>query len=571
MVSRLGLLSRILLASSFVIIVLALIRLGVNWVVIEHQVMKEILLDSRKLAQQAHIVLKQSAQIHAQYVKKLGEKEQLISQNISSLKSITPSTIPIHFAQEVAQQGLKSEHYDFQIIRENTSNQAFLNQLREKELNELFEVDEKQNVVRYISPIRVVNECFVCHGAKESLEQDLSGTLKNELQGWKVGEIPAAFAVIVDLQLISDRFQETIPRLLLVSLIALCFGLAIAFLLINSILRRLKNFVFRLHQVAQQNVSSAEQVRQNSSSVAFSSENQATHLLKVMEKIKELGTHALENLDKAQLNINSTNQLTDSFQLIIAQSQSTEQAVSDMKRSIKEGSESMVKIMSVLLDVRDSSLLINKILESLNSITQQTKMLATNAAIEAARAGEHGKGFGVVANEVAKLAENSKLATHQISKLISDSAQQGMQIGELADSGNQSLKQLENKFEALSDFVEDLAKSVYLNSDNVTAINSRASKVSEMSMSQSKETEGLLFLLQQVDENEQENKNFTDKSLSEAHQLHEGALHLLVLIKEIEELISGDKNSSKISKKSLNKQSKLERLQLPSNTKNWGS
>ncbi|MEC8284303.1 MAG: methyl-accepting chemotaxis protein [SAR324 cluster bacterium] len=242
-----------------------------------------------------------------------------------------------------------------------------------------------------------------------------------------------------------------------------------------------------------------------------------------------------------------------------------------MKRSIKEGSESMVKIMSVLLDVRDSSLLINKILESLNSITQQTKMLATNAAIEAARAGEHGKGFGVVANEVAKLAENSKLATHQISKLISDSAQQGMQIGELADSGNQSLKQLENKFEALSDFVEDLAKSVYLNSDNVTAINSRALKVSEMSMSQSKETEGLLFLLQQVDENEQENKNFTDKSLSEAHQLHEGALHLLVLIKEIEGLISGDENSSKISKKSLNKQSKLERLQLPANTKNWGS
>ena len=434
MVSRLGLLSRILLASSFVIIVLALIRLGVNWVEIEHQVMKEILLDSRKLAQQAHIVLKQSAQIHAQYVEKLGEKEQLISQNISSLKSITPSTIPIHFAQEVAQQGLKSEHYDFQIIRENTSNQAVLNQLREKELNELFEVDEKQNVVRYISPIRVVNECFVCHGAKESLEQNPSSTLKNELNGWEVGEIPAAFALVVDLQLISDRFQETILRLLLISIIALCFGLAIAFLVTNSILRRLKNFVFRLHQMAQKNVSIADQVKQNSSSVAFSSENQATHLLKVMEKIKELGTHALENLDKAQLNINSTNQLTDSFQLIIAQSQSTEQAVSDMKHSIKEGSESMLNIMSVLLDVRDSSLLINKILESLNSITQQTKMLATNAAIEAARAGEHGKGFGVVANEVAKLAENSKLATHQISKLISDSAQQGMQIVELADS-----------------------------------------------------------------------------------------------------------------------------------------
>jgi methyl-accepting chemotaxis protein len=239
-----------------------------------------------------------------------------------------------------------------------------------------------------------------------------------------------------------------------------------------------------------------------------------------------------------------------------------------MKSSIKESSESMVKIMSVLLDVRDSGLLINKILESLNSITQQTKMLATNAAIEAARAGEHGKGFGVVANEVAKLAENSKLATHQISQLISESAQQGMQIGELADSGNQSLKQLENKFEALSDFAEDLAKSVLQISDNVTSIHSRASKVSELSMSQSKESEELLSLLQQVDENEQQNKNLTDKTLSEAHQLHEGALHLLGLITEIEGLISGGENSSKISKTRLNNPSKLERLQLPSNTKN---
>ena len=59
------------------------------------------------------------------------------------------------------QSTLKSEHYDFRVIRENTSNQAvltdlaLLNQLCEDEFNELFEVDEKQNVVRYVSPIRV--------------------------------------------------------------------------------------------------------------------------------------------------------------------------------------------------------------------------------------------------------------------------------------------------------------------------------------------------------------------------------------------------------------------------------
>ncbi|MGA1535843.1 MAG: c-type heme family protein [bacterium] len=167
MVSRLGLTSRILLASSFVIIVLALLRLGVNWVLIEDQVMKEILLESKALTQQAQIVLKQSAQIHVQYVEKLGEKEQLITLNTSSIKGLPTSVIPIHFAQEVAQQGLKSEYYSLRVIRENGSNQdlltdlAVLNQLRENELTELVELDEKQNVFRYVSPIRVGQECMV--------------------------------------------------------------------------------------------------------------------------------------------------------------------------------------------------------------------------------------------------------------------------------------------------------------------------------------------------------------------------------------------------------------------------
>ncbi len=97
----------------------------------------------------------------------------------------------------------------------------------------------------------------------------------------------------------------------------------------------------------------------------------------------------------------------------------------------------MKKLVAAMEDISHSSSQIKEVISSIQTIADQTTLLALNASIEAARAGEAGKGFAVVANEVSNLALDSMNASQSTVDLIAnalDSVEKGMLIvGETAD------------------------------------------------------------------------------------------------------------------------------------------
>ena len=168
--------------------------------------------------------------------------------------------------------------------------------------------------------------------------------------------------------------------------------------------------------------------------VSDHTERQVQHLGALTHAMEQMGTTIRDIADStagtaeaagrmAQLNDTSV----ESMDLLV-------QSVGDVTRLFD-------KVGGVMRELRDASNAVDKVIEVINEIATQTKLLSINASIEAAHAGEQGKGFAVVAQEVRKLAERTRVSSLEIASVIAHNRALTEEVTKLLVNGQETNRQ----------------------------------------------------------------------------------------------------------------------------------
>lgn len=223
----------------------------------------------------------------------------------------------------------------------------------------------------------------------------------------------------------------------------------------NDILSSLSDTFAAINMSAEQVNSGAVQVSDSAQALSQGSTQQASAIEELSATLNDVSKQTQQNSVDAK----------NAYNIVI-----------DNTEAINSCNDDMSNMLKAMNEIHDASAEIAKIIKVIDEISFQTNILALNAAVEAAREGS--KGFGVVADEVRRLASRSAEAAKQTAQLIENSSAAVEKGSRIAEDTASSLGQIVERSEQISTLMKNITEASEAQADAIVQIDTGVDQIS---------------------------------------------------------------------------------------------
>ncbi|WP_434930865.1 methyl-accepting chemotaxis protein [Shewanella sp. HL-SH5] len=285
----------------------------------------------------------------------------------------------------------------------------------------------------------------------------------------------------------------------------------------NSFISKIQDSVIEVAQTSEQLGKSAIDVSNQAHQTLEDSKLQKDRTIMVVTAINEMGATVNEIASNAaQAAVTAREADTESAE--------GQQVVTRARNTINQLSKDVGQVGEVIESLATHTKSIGGILDVIRAISEQTNLLALNAAIEAARAGEAGRGFAVVADEVRNLASRTAASTNEVQTMID-------KLQSEASRAVSAMEQSRNRSREGVQAVDDASNSL-------SGISQQIASISDMNIQVAAATEEQSTVVEDINRNVTEINDITQRTAQTAQAAAQASQSLNQLATRLDTLVA---------------------------------